>query len=265
MRSRTKCLYYFFVILLEVAFIRCQCGIIPRTCPPITDIYRTFDGTCNNVEYPWWGTAYSEYDRIQPACYGDDISTPRKAQNGDDLPNPRSVRLACLPENHVDKDEEITRVFIPILQFFQHDIISSYKSAGDSSSCCSKNLQKLSKEPDHCVNMVISEEDPLYIRYNITCVPMVKMINNIDIDCDSENTQAEQINKATHFMDLSNLYGTNEDENFALRTGAGGKLLLENRNGFDYLPNDPTGSTCQIPDKKKEICYKTGNKLQKPY
>lgn len=38
------------------------CGNISLTCEDYK--YRSYDGSCNNLEHPWWGTAYSPYRRV---------------------------------------------------------------------------------------------------------------------------------------------------------------------------------------------------------
>lgn len=41
---------------------RCQRKDSP-SCLPISRKYRTIDGSCNNLEHPWWGSAMSTMQR----------------------------------------------------------------------------------------------------------------------------------------------------------------------------------------------------------
>ena len=40
--------------------------------------FRTFDGTCNNREYPWWGKSESPFKRVLASAYNDGLNEPRK-------------------------------------------------------------------------------------------------------------------------------------------------------------------------------------------
>jgi hypothetical protein len=35
--------------------------------------YRTVDGTCNNLENPWWGAAFTPQPRYLPSAYDDSM------------------------------------------------------------------------------------------------------------------------------------------------------------------------------------------------
>ena len=39
--------------------------------------FRTFDGTCNNPNYAWWGKSESPFKRILPPLYDDGLNAPR--------------------------------------------------------------------------------------------------------------------------------------------------------------------------------------------
>ena len=51
------------------------------------------DGTCNNLNNPFLGSAKTSFIRLPRAGadYADGISRPRQAQDGNDLPNTRRV------------------------------------------------------------------------------------------------------------------------------------------------------------------------------
>lgn len=47
-----------------------ECGSGPKKC--INEINRrSFDGSCNNIEHPQWGSAFALYRRLLPAQYDD--------------------------------------------------------------------------------------------------------------------------------------------------------------------------------------------------
>lgn len=62
---------FIYVITLLKLKISCEeCGVGPEKCLNDT-IYRSYDGSCNNLEHPKWGSAGSEYGRLRPAKYSD--------------------------------------------------------------------------------------------------------------------------------------------------------------------------------------------------
>lgn len=45
------------------------CGTPVNNCD--NSQYRSFDGSCNNLQNPVWGTPNTRYNRLLPAIYGD--------------------------------------------------------------------------------------------------------------------------------------------------------------------------------------------------
>lgn len=45
------------------------CGATQNGC--IKSRYRTYDGSCNNLDHPTWGTPQTRYARLLPQNYGD--------------------------------------------------------------------------------------------------------------------------------------------------------------------------------------------------
>lgn len=54
----------------------CPFNKIKVTCNPQSK-YRTYDGTCNNLNRPLDGAANTPYSRFLPPAYGDKIDSPR--------------------------------------------------------------------------------------------------------------------------------------------------------------------------------------------
>lgn len=92
--------------------------------------YRTVDGSCNNLQNPWWGKSEIPYTRILPPAYDDGILMPRaKSATGQPLPNPREISLNLCTE--VPDVEQFYTHILPIFgQFLAHDITSVSVSTG---------------------------------------------------------------------------------------------------------------------------------------
>ena len=68
-------------------------------CDP-NAMYRTMDGSCNNLSKPYWGKSSTQFSRILPPNYDDKIKSFRKSVTGEELPLARvvstQVRLAVM-------------------------------------------------------------------------------------------------------------------------------------------------------------------------
>ena len=54
--------------------------------------YRSFDGSCNNLNEPNFGRAFTPFSRLMDSSYAPgSVGLPRKAQDGSDLPSARLV------------------------------------------------------------------------------------------------------------------------------------------------------------------------------
>lgn len=61
-----------------------------------------------------------------------------------------------------------------------------------------------------------------------------------------------------HFLDLSIVYGNSDQVNQQLRTFQGGRLIVERRNGQDWLPQNANSSVCDNRSPN-EPCYMAGD------
>lgn len=57
-----------FIVALQAE--RYACGTAPEVCDSEVKT-RNYDGSCNNLKYPKWGSAKALYQRILPAAYDD--------------------------------------------------------------------------------------------------------------------------------------------------------------------------------------------------
>lgn len=92
-------------------------------CPPITQRYRTHDGSCNNARKGRWGTAQSPFNRFQPPIYSDGIEQLRDSVRGGKLPSARLVSL--LVHGSRESDSMVTLMLAQWGQFIDHDLTST--------------------------------------------------------------------------------------------------------------------------------------------
>jgi len=81
--------------------------------------YRSIDGTCNNLQNPYWGASFTVFDRLAPALYEDGWNEPRgagKNMPGARLPNARVVSLSVHPD-YVHPDSQMTNMVPQFGQF----------------------------------------------------------------------------------------------------------------------------------------------------
>jgi hypothetical protein len=103
-------------------------------CDPITR-HRRFDGSCNNLQNPWWGKSEIPYKRYLPAEYSDGFQQPRMfAKSKKFLPNARFIsRNLCV--NNDASDNLHSHILSAYGQFLAHDMTSVSISTGLLFNC----------------------------------------------------------------------------------------------------------------------------------
>ena len=76
---------------------------VAAQCP--SNPYRTFDGTCNNIQVPSWGAANTLFTRLLPPKYSDRRSRPALAKDGSELPNARLLSVKVFDEGEQNSPE----------------------------------------------------------------------------------------------------------------------------------------------------------------
>lgn len=104
-----------------------ECALPPTSCfnDSSNFFFRTYDGSCNNFEYPGYGMAMARYSRILRPKYGDGHYTPCKSSAGHALPNPRVLSLSLYGEETLS-DSHRTLMTMQFGQFVAHDISQLY-------------------------------------------------------------------------------------------------------------------------------------------
>ncbi|XP_018053795.1 PREDICTED: uncharacterized protein LOC108690807 [Atta colombica] len=110
----------------------------PPQCPRASLTYRTSDGSCNNLQNLWWGSAMSTMQRFLPPEYHDDIQSIRRSKNGRPLPSARDV-TSLIHENKDVPLASVTHMLMQWGQFVDHDLTATGQSRGFNGTvpqCC---------------------------------------------------------------------------------------------------------------------------------
>ncbi|KAI9551659.1 hypothetical protein GHT06_021995 [Daphnia sinensis] len=239
-------------------------SLLQDTCPlpPTCSVgkYRTFDGTCNNLRQPSWGSALTTMERLAPPEYDDGIWHPRVRNLGKELPNVRVVRSVLVTDkNHPVVD--MTHILMQWGQFVDHDMIHvpSFRAANQSNiECCTKEGGVLPPEMrhPHCFPIDIPAKDPFYGPRGVRCLNFVRSMIAPRIEC--RMGYAEQMNEVTHFIDASHIYGPTPATASSLRQFARGLLKVSIIEGRSYLPEDPLDKSC-VGRKPGFGCFLSGD------
>ncbi|XP_075749279.1 chorion peroxidase [Rhipicephalus microplus] len=223
------------------------CGSCPVKTPTFCDHlqrHREPDGSCNNLEHPQWGQAYS--------C--ERINEPRESCSGRPLPSARLVSYMV----HTEKDVpewSVSHLGMTFGQFLDHDIaftptgtlppLETFLGARNSFSNDTESLA-----------IPVFGNDPFYSQFNVSSLPFTRSLPC----CQCPLGPREQMNSRTSFIDASHIYGTNEDITNSLRSFVRGLLKYREVEGSVRLPPSlqPRNDRCSRPSEGK-ICFKTGD------
>lgn len=110
-----------------------------------------------------------------------------------------------------------------------------------------------------CFAILVSPKDPVYSQANIQCLNFVRSLTDLDLNCPNAKHYAEQLTTVTAYMDLSLVYGSSMQQNSGLREFQGGRMLVENRGGQEWLPSSQNATgDCDAMDFT-EVCYRAGD------
>ncbi|XP_014230679.1 peroxidase [Trichogramma pretiosum] len=232
----------------------------PLACP--SSRYRSYDGSCNNLREPSWGAANTRYSRLAPANYADNVHAPPVSQNGNPLPLAREVSFTLFPD--VDIQDRIwTLVSMQWGQIMTHDmamIAGSTQSKPHATECCSAEGQLIQSALSSplCFPIIIPPNDPVYSYERQRCRNFVRSTTDLDRGCSSGLQPAEQLTTVSHFLDLSVVYGSDDETAARLRAGVGGRLVVDVRGNREWLPPaDNRSAACDVSGQ--EVCYSAGD------
>lgn len=233
----------------------------PKPCNPHSR-YRTLDGTCNNplAARSSWGAAGHPFERLLPPAYEDGVWAPRlhSTVSGRPLAGPRTVSVAVFPDRD-HHDPKFNLLLMQFGQFMSHDFTrsASVRMGKEEVQCCTEDHSSaLHGERAHfaCLPIEVSPADPFYSQFGIRCLNFVRLALARDGKC--KLGYGKQLNRITHFIDGSGVYGSSDALAASLRTFSGGRLRSSFPSGEELLPFTDSRDSCE---PWAQACFQAGD------
>lgn len=89
----------------------------------------------------------------------------------------------------------------------------------------------------------------------------VRTVTDKDVNCPDTLPQhpAEQLTMVSAFMDLSLVYGNDDDQHRPIRAFHGGRMAVATRNSYEWPPLAANATASCDTQEPNEICYRTGD------
>lgn len=218
-----------------------------------TSKYRTIDGSCNNIDHPLWGTAYSKFSRILKAEYADGVSAFQKSVTGHELPSPRFISKNIYTEKSV-LDPEYTIAMMQFGQIMAHDM--SFGLESTSKSCCTRK-NKYDQSKKRCDAIPIPKNDLFLGPQDVQCLEFIRNVNDADLNCPASKVQGavSQISTPTVYLDLSILYGSTPEQEKVLRNYECGLMKTSLKDGHEFPPHYTKPNKNCLIESSKDFCY----------
>ena len=226
-------------------------------CPHKSEArFRTIDGTCNNVDQPFFGAAGTPFRRVQPADYEDKVSAPRVAQSGDQLPNARNVSRFVHGSNSDRRNPnspKLTHLAMNWGQFLDHDLTL----AGEQHVTC----ETVPSNESECFNVEVPADDDVFQSRGVTFFELIRDAP-FEFKLECSPGPREHTNTITAFIDASNVYGSDEEEAEHLRAPDGTMRIMTARHGCPLGDLLPAQTDPEIPCVSKDPnrpCFVAGD------
>ncbi|KAM7392966.1 hypothetical protein PAMA_007876 [Pampus argenteus] len=236
-------------------------GCSPRTrdppCRTTQNInkYRTITSVCNNLNNPRLGASNTPFARWLPSEYDDGISIPKgwtnQTINNFMLPLVRQVSNNILrtTDAGVVSDREFTHMVTLFGQWNDHDLTFTPFSPSIRSFSNGINCEESCERTEPCIPIAIPPGDPRLPSGPDSCIPSFRSAPVCGTGFSAYNfggepNKREQINALTAFLDLSQVYGSDEKLALFLRdlTNNGGLMKVNEKRrdaGRELLPFNP--------------------------
>ena len=185
-------------------------------------VFRSINGRGNNLANPELGMVGTLLLRLVPADYADGVGEPA----GDNRPSARAISNACVAQSEDTPNSARASDYLWMWgQFVDHDI----------------DLTEAAIPTEH-FDIDVPVGDPQFdpTDTGLQVIPLIR--SHYEVDADGVR---QQVNDITAFIDASNVYGSDEERAFALRT-LDGTGMLKTSDG-DLLPFNVNGLHNAMP------------------
>ncbi|XP_015242750.1 PREDICTED: eosinophil peroxidase-like [Cyprinodon variegatus] len=242
--------------LKELARITgCEARIRDPPCHTTPNInkYRTATSVCNNLKNPRLGAANTPFTRWLPSEYDDGISQPKgwdrnRKFNNFLLPLVRQVsnNILSTTDAGVVNDTEYSHMVTLFGQWNDHDLTFTPFSPSIRSFSNGLNCDESCEQSEPCIPIPIPKGDPRIPDGPNNCIPAFRSAPACGTGYSAYNfggepSKREQINSLTAFLDLGQVYGSDEKLALNLRnlTSDDGLMRVNTEfrdNGRELLP-----------------------------
>ncbi|KAG8181172.1 hypothetical protein JTE90_010945 [Oedothorax gibbosus] len=224
-------------------------------CNP-SSVYRTYDGTCNNLAQPTWGKAEGCHTRILEPHY-EGAYDLRRSVKGGPLPLPRKITLTEF-KNRYRPTHHASLFFTIFGQVVSHEMTNvGLQLAPGDKDCC--NDEELAKNTSLCIPFISPPDDPFYSKFKVTCFDLRR-----SVPCPRciSTAKKQSLNFVTATLDGSLFYGNTEERALELRSLDGtGRMNVTKTEFGELLPtpreSDPPPQFC--PEVDKLQCFEAGD------
>nr|XP_015796593.2 eosinophil peroxidase [Nothobranchius furzeri] len=245
--------------LTELARITgCSAQVRAPNCVTTPNInkYRTATSVCNNLKNPRLGASNTPFTRWLPPEYDDGISQPKgwdrnRKINNFVLPLVRQVsnNILSTTDAGVVSDREFSHMVTLFGQWNDHDLTFTPFSPSIRSFSNGVNCDDSCERTEPCIPIPIPPGDPRLPSRPDTCLPAFRSAPACGTGYSAYNfggepNRREQINALTAFLDLGQVYGSEEKLALSLRNLSSNEGLLAvntefRDNGRELLPFSP--------------------------
>ena len=252
----------------ELAHISTESGCVNETaasfrfCRNLLTIntFRTINGVCNNRRYPSQGASATRFRRLQPPVYEDGISSMRGAMQAQTLsedldvslittvnpflppyPSARTVSKSIVRDRE-QNELDFTHLLMQFGQFLDHDMDLGPELEEECEGCTFTET---------CQPIPVARDDDTFglgTPQNGDCLSFRRAIPVCQFNTPCSFSPREQLNDITSYIDGSMIYGSNIEQENAVRLFQNGSLRV----GPPLAPN--TGDTLPVDTEGLVAC-----------
>ncbi|UJR29119.1 hypothetical protein I4U23_010333 [Adineta vaga] len=214
-------------------------------------LYRTFDGTCNNLQNHWWGTTNIPFRRLGKANYVDGQFYPRNVSiTGISLVSPRLISNTCSNELTDVSERSINSFFTTFAQFIDHDLSSSANGKDDDGKSIHCDCQDDSNP--FCMNIQTPD------MHDQACMIFARSSAPFERDDACQHIVREQVNQINSYLDASMVYGNNKHKADELRTFKNGQLKTTDQDLPPQTSAEKAAGSCRDAQTNRS-CFLCGD------